>query len=110
MLEVHIFTSVSTRKMKTVAIGLCLVCSFAKINAQTQQSPGHFIEGSKLVVELIKALSNKRDIEKNPGCRNMHADVCISNECLFPLVVTLHKRSSGERRELVIQPSQQECS
>ena len=107
---IHFYHQDFYQKMKTVAIGLCLVFSLTYMHAQSGQTADHVLEGSKIVVELIKALSSKRDIERNAGCRNTHADICISNECTIPILVTLYKRQSNEIRELIIQPTQRECS
>jgi hypothetical protein len=96
--------------MKTVAVGLCLVLSFSKLHAQSDLSAAHIIEGSKIIIELIKVLASKKELAKIPGCKNSYADVCIRNEFHLPFIVTMLHRSTSEKRELVIQPQERECS
>ena len=95
--------------MKSVAIGLCLVLSSFRMYAQTDKA-AHVIEGGKVVVELIKVLAAKKDLDRNPGCKNTYASVCIVNESSVPLMATLQHRITGEKREMVIQPKTKECS
>src|SRR5688572_14158682 len=95
--------------MKSVAIGLCLVLSSFHLNGQTDKTTQQVIEGGKVVVELIKAITAKKDLEKNPGCKNTYANVCIVNESGMPLLATLLHRITGEKREMVIQPKTKEC-
>jgi hypothetical protein len=93
--------------MKTVALGLCLVLFFSKAFCQTGNAAGQVIEGGKVVVELIKALRGKTD--KNPGCKDLYADVCIMNESPVTIMVLLQKRETGEKREMVVQSKMREC-
>jgi len=95
--------------MKTVAVGLCLVLSFLKVNAQSEKPANQVIEGGKVVVELIKALRGKKEIDKNPGCKDSFADLCVLNESSTAISVSLVHRLSNEKREMVIQPRLQEC-
>ena len=95
--------------MKTVAIGLCLVLSFCKVNSQTDNAAGQVIEGSKLIVELIKALKGKKELEKDQDCKNAHADLCVINEASIPLAVSLFHRETREQREMVIPAGLREC-
>lgn len=67
------------------------------------------IEGGKVVVELIKVLKGKKDLEKNPGCKSGHADLCSINESSATITVTLYHRVTNEKREIVIQPLMREC-
>lgn len=67
----------------------------------------HVIEGGKVVVELIKALSGKKSSEK--GCKDSYADICIVNETTNALTVTLFHRENAEQRELVIPSTLKEC-
>lgn len=66
------------------------------------------IEGGKIVVELIKAISGK-NIEKNPGCKNSWADLCIFNESAGSLTIQFTHRLSAETREIVVLPGMKEC-
>lgn len=95
--------------MKIVAVGLCLVLSFLNVNAQSEKPASQVIEGGKVVVELIKALRGKKDIEKNPGCKGSYADLCVLNESATAVTVSLVHRNSSEKREMIIQPRMQEC-
>lgn len=95
--------------MKTVAVGLCLVFFFNKMNGQSENAAGHMIEGGKVVVELIKALKGKKELEKSPGCKSGYADLCSVNESSATILVTLYHRVTNEKREIVIQPFMREC-
>ena len=95
--------------MKTVAIGLCLVLSFCKANSQSDKAAGQVIEGSKLIVELIKVLKGKKEMEREKDCKNSHADLCVTNESSIPLAVSLFHRESREQREMVIPAGLREC-
>ena len=96
--------------MKSVAIGLCLVLYSFNMNGQTENAAKNVIEGGKVVVELIKVIVAKKDLDKNPGCKNSYADVCIVNESAGPVLAILIHRISGEKREMVIQSKTKECS
>ena len=93
--------------MKSVVVSLCLVLSFIKTFAQSENAAGKVIEGGKVVVELIKVLKGKS--EKNPGCKDLFADLCVINESAATIHVSLHHRSTNERREMIIQPKMHEC-
>lgn len=95
--------------MKTRAAGVFLVLFFFHGYSQTSKPADHVIEGGKIVVELIKAISGKKELEKNPGCKGMYADLCIKNESSESLTTVLRHKTSGEICELVILPGMQEC-
>jgi hypothetical protein len=95
--------------MKTVAVGVCLVLSFLNVNAQSEKPANQVIEGGKVVVELIKVLRGKKDIEKSSGCKGSYADLCVLNESSTAISVSLVHRGTNERREMIIQPHMQEC-
>ena len=95
--------------MKTVVVGLCLVFFFYKSNGQSENAAGHVIEGGKVVVELIKALKGKKELEKSPGCKSGYADLCSVNESSVTITITLYHRMTNEKREIVIQPLMREC-
>jgi hypothetical protein len=78
--------------------------------SQSTETTDHVIEGSKIIVELVKALSNKKDNSKESGCKNSHADLCIDNTSENSMTVILKHRASGEKREVVILPKGQECA
>ena len=78
--------------------------------SQTTETTDHVIEGSKIIVELVKALSNKRGNSKDPGCKNNYADICIENTSINSMTVILKHRGIGEKREVVILPEGKECS
>ena len=96
--------------MKAVAVGLYLVLSSITLNGQTDKAAEHVIEGGKVVVELIKALSTKKDMNNNSGCKKTYADLCIMNESNTSLIASIQHRATGEKREMVIQPKSKECS
>ncbi len=81
-----------------------------KAYAQTTETTDQVIEGSKIIVELVKALSQKKSNAKASGCKNNHADLCIENKSLNSMTVILKHRASGENREVVILPEGKECS
>src|SRR5687767_10905253 len=95
--------------MKTAALGLCLVLSFINAHGQSAIGTEHVIEGGKLVIELIKVLSSKKDAEKNRGCKGVHADLCFLNETSAPIAVMLFHRQTNETREIIVQPLIREC-
>ena len=78
-------------------------------NAQVSDKVTPVIEGGKLIVELVKALSVKKDNVKEDGCKGSHADLCIRNQTLSGITVTFESRANGEKREIVIQPDGREC-
>lgn len=95
--------------MKTVLTLLVLCLAVCTINCQTNNQSYHVIEGSKIVIELIKAFSNKKDVMKEPGCKGSHADLCVTNLSIESLSVTMQHRMTNEFRDMVIQPSSMEC-
>lgn len=96
--------------MKTLALGLSIVVlCLGNTKGQSNKTADHVIEGGKVVVELIKVLSNKKGLKESPGCEGTHADLCVMNESLVSLTMSLHQRSSEEKREIVILPSMKEC-
>ncbi len=91
---------------------MCLCLLFIcgdKIVSQTNSATGNVIEGGKVVVELIKALTGKKDLEKNAGCKGTYADLCVVNESLNSITVELQRAKPEEKREMVILPSTKEC-
>ena len=96
--------------MKTLAIGLTIVVlCLGNTKGQSNKTADHVIEGGKVVVELIKVFSNKKSREDSPDCEGAYADLCVMNESLVSLTMSLHQRSSNEKREIVILPSMKEC-
>jgi hypothetical protein len=96
--------------MKTIGLGLCMVMlCFDNTNGQSNNTTEQVIEGGKVVVELIKALSGKKDPEKNADCKGRYADLCVVNESSSTIRVELNHQLSKEKREIVIQPSSKEC-
>jgi|SRR5687767_2487390 len=95
--------------MKTRAAGVLLVLFFCHGYSQTNKPADHVIEGGKIVVELIKAIAGKKELEKNPGCKGIYADLCIKNESSESLITVLRHKASGEVCELVILPDMKEC-
>ncbi len=97
--------------MKTSMLLLCIALSLSpKAFCQTPETTDQVIEGSKIIVELFKALSNKKGVEKEAGCKNNYADLCIENNSENSMTVILKHRASGEKREVVILPEGKECS
>ncbi len=96
--------------MKTIAISLCLLFICAnKSLSQSNTTAGNVIEGGKVVVELLKALAGKKDLEKNAGCKGTYADLCVVNESLNSIIVELQRAMPEEKKEMVILPSTKEC-
>ena len=96
--------------MKSIGLGLCMVMlCFDSIIGQSNNTTGQVIEGGKVVVELIKALGGKKDLEKNPDCKGKYADLCVVNESSASITVELNRQQSEEKREMVILPSSKEC-
>lgn len=98
--------------MKTKIIGVVLFWCWAW-QGFTQSEPSTtssaVIEGGKVVVELIRAIGGKKEMERNPGCKNSHADFCILNESAGTISVTLQHRLNGESREIIVLPAGREC-
>lgn len=77
--------------------------------AQAPETAGQVIEGGKLIVELVKALSGKKDPDKDQGCKGNYADLCIENESSNSITVQLDQRTSADKREVVVLPKSKEC-
>ena len=90
---------------------LCIALSLSLNGySQSTETTDQVIEGSKVIVELVKAFSKKKDGAKDSGCKNNHADLCIDNTSENSMTVILKHRASGDKREVVILPKGQECS
>ncbi len=97
--------------MKTTMLLLCIALSlYQPAYSQATETTDHLIEGSKIIVELVKAFSNKKPNEKETGCKNNHADLCIENKSENSMTVILYHRVLSEKREVVILPKGEECS
>ncbi|HZV69279.1 MAG TPA: hypothetical protein VFG10_07025 [Saprospiraceae bacterium] len=96
--------------MKTIAVSLCLIfiCG-THSTGQSNNAAGQVIEGGKVVVELLKALTGKKDHEKNEGCKGSYADLCLLNESSASITVVLQKSKTEEKKEMVILPAMKEC-
>ena len=77
--------------------------------ANSPAGASQVIEGGKLVVELIKAISSKKETDRDPGCKNTYADLCVINQSNRSLTISLLYRSTGESREMVVLPEGKEC-
>ena len=98
--------------MKTILIVLICCISFtseSRSQSQASTTTNNVIEGGKLVVELIKAINAKKDQDHNSGCKDSYADLCIENQVMDTLTVSLLHRGSGETREVIILPGGKEC-
>lgn len=96
--------------MKTIALGLCMVVlCYGRTSGQSNNAADQVIEGGKVVVELIKALGGRKDLGKNPGCKDKYADLCVVNESSGSMTIVMKHRLSEEKREMVILPAMQEC-
>jgi hypothetical protein len=99
--------------LKTYITSLCML-SIVQAMAQDQpaggQSSSKVIEGGKVVVELIRAINGKKDQDRDPGCKNRYADLCIINHSGNSLMVSLLHRQTEETREVVVLPGGRECS
>lgn len=97
--------------VKTILISFCmLACGYIPCRGQSTAKLDPVIEGGKLIVELVKVLSNKKEPTKDGGCKNSFADLCIENGSKSSLTVFLEHRISAEKREVVILPGGKECS
>ena len=86
-----------------------LACGYTTCSGQATSKADPVIEGGKLIVELVKVLSNKKDPTRDSGCKNSYADLCIENETGGSLTVLLEYRSTAEKREVVVLPQGKEC-
>jgi len=90
-------------KMKSGILIFCIaICISDRSSGQSAETTDQVIEGGKLIVELVKALSAKKDTDKDPGCKGKYADLCIENASLNSITVYLAHRVSAEKREVVI--------
>ncbi len=99
--------------VKTILIPLWLLLSGGSglvAQAANPNTSNQVIEGGKLVVELIKVFTNKKETERDPDCKNSHADLCVHNQSNSSLIVSLSFRQTGETREVVVLPGGRECS
>lgn len=97
--------------MKSGILMLCIaICISDHSSGQSAETTDQVIEGGKLIVELVKALSGKKDVEKETGCKGKYADLCIENSSPNSITVYLEHRASAEKREVVILPSGKECA
>jgi hypothetical protein len=96
--------------MKTKVLALLLGFCYCHADGQSNQAPIQIIEVGKVVVELIKAIQIKKEVEKNQGCKGTYADLCIFNESTYSMTAVLYHRINQEKREMIILPSSQECS
>ena len=97
--------------MKTAAIALGIIIFFCEISfgQSEKKTTDHVIEGSKVIVELIKALSGKKDGEKSPGCKGTYADLCVFNESSNSVSIAFFHRASNTQRDIVVLPGLKEC-
>jgi hypothetical protein len=96
--------------MKAAIYMLCTaMCISGHSFSQAPQTADQVIEGGKIIVELVKALSNKKDLDKDPGCKGNFADLCIENESSNSITVQLEQRTTPEKREVVVLPKGREC-
>ncbi|MBK9984991.1 MAG: hypothetical protein IPP15_21945 [Saprospiraceae bacterium] len=96
--------------MKTFAISIGMLLMYcSQIRGQSNTATNNVIEGSKIAVELIKALTGKKDLEKTSGCKGSYADLCVVNETTNSIAVVMAKARSDEKKEILIQPSSKEC-
>ena len=86
-----------------------LLFSIRPALSQAQDKVTPVIEGGKLIIELVKALSARKDAVRDDGCKGSHADLCIRNETVNGITVTFEPRQGGETREIVVQPNGKEC-
>lgn len=104
-----LFANRLTMKTTLLILSGIIFCAGSAVG-QTPETTDHIIEGSKIIVELVKALSNKKDSAKDPGCKGNYADLCIENTSTNSITVMLEHRDSAEKREVVILPKGKECS
>jgi hypothetical protein len=86
-----------------------LACGYISCFGQITIKADPVIEGGKLIVELVKVLSSKKDFTKDSGCKNNYANICVENETRNSLTVVLEYRATAEKREVVILPKGKEC-
>jgi hypothetical protein len=96
--------------MKTSILMLCIaMCLSDHTSAQATETTDQVIEGGKLIVELVKALSGNKQSIKDPGCKGKHADLCIENESANSITIQFEHRVSAIKREVVVLPRGREC-
>ena len=95
--------------MKTILAVLCGLLCYTPVSGQTKKGAEPFIEGGKVVVEMIKALKIGKNDTGYTGCKGKYADLCIVNEAEISVTAIFHHRLSNFQREIIILPSSQEC-
>ncbi len=86
-----------------------LACLHGILPGQSPPPAAPVIEGGKLIVELVKVFSSKKEVEKDPGCKGHYANICVYNESTESVTVLFEHRTTDEQREVVIQPTGKEC-
>ncbi len=94
----------------SILILFAALCITVKSSGQSPDKADQVIEGGKIIVELVKALSGKKDPNKDPGCKGKYADLCIDNISINSITAYLEHRISSEKREVVILPNGKECA
>jgi hypothetical protein len=84
------------------------LCMLSYVSAQTTPKTDPVIEGGKIIVELFKALGNKKEQGKDPGCKGVHADICVENGSSQSMTLYLEHRATAEKREVVVMPGGKE--
>ncbi len=79
------------------------------VYGQAPASSDPVLEGSKLIVELVKVFSSRKEQAKDAGCKGRYADLCVENRTAGSIMVVLEALEGGEKRELIIMPSGKEC-
>jgi|SRR5690606_4323219 hypothetical protein len=97
--------------MKRPAIAVLILWVLGNAaHAQAPSTADQVVEGSKVIVELVKIFKGKKDVGKDSGCKGSYADICVNNGTKTTMMVSLVHRSTEEVREVVILPGGKECS
>jgi hypothetical protein len=108
------FTQLNHSKimMKQQLAVMLWVCLSLNMSGQVKSPVDQAVEGSRVLVELIRAFSSdkERDKAENSECKGRYADLCITNDRDSSLTVVITHRTTNELRELVITPAGKECS
>lgn len=91
--------------MKRPAIAVLILWVLGNAaHAQAPSTADQVVEGSKVIVELVKIFKGKKDVGKDSGCKGSYADICVNNGTKTTMMVSLVHRSTEEVREVVILP------
>lgn len=98
--------------MKTCLFFLCFLLTVINSNAQTNTN--NFVEGGKLLVELVKIFKKKPVPQSQLGHESNSSDLCFTNSTADNLFIELSKKISDTGYKILpsaisLTPNSHEC-